>query len=326
MRQLLFVPIYPNMEPIACRKFAAQALRLHKQNNYDIVISEYHGHDSLYAGSALKKMFPDICFIAILWDPFSGKQLAPYLSRRYAEKCIDKCEKRILGHADHIIAMESSRSYHERHSVEKTYYDKFSFMDIPGLVKPETLKTSHTFIRDGMINIVYAGILSIPNRDPEYIISALNQTKQAEMIHMIFLCTGAGKDKLYTLQNSFSGSITISGYIPRDELSALYCGADCFLNLGGPNAFMVPSKIFEYLSYGKPIISTYTIDDDSSKSYLEKYPLALCIDQRKPPEEAAKQIDEFIAATLHKSVSYEEVEKLFWKNTPKAYKELLDSI
>ncbi len=324
--QILTAPIYPYVEPLACRKFAKEAVRLQKKENFDIVVSEYHGLDSLHAGSVLKKRYPDIQYVAILWDAFTGKEPAKYLPASFANRRMEKAESWELQNADHIIVMESSRPYHMQHSTCKSYFDRFHFFDIPGIVKPKESTIAPRFIRPDKINIVYAGILSLPDRDPEYIINALALTDIVRDLNLIFLCTGAGKEKLGNLKKTFPGTITISGFVDREELAAIYQNADVLLNFGGPNPNMVPSKVFEYLSYGKPIISTYYIDNEASLKYLEKFPLAICIDQRLSIVSNSNKMNTEIHSLLGKFILFKTIQDLYSNNIPDIYKELIDKL
>lgn len=326
LRQIITIPFYPSTEPIANWKFAHHALKLQRKEHFDIVVSEFHGLDSLHAGSVLKKHYPEIKFVAILWDAFTGKEPCKYLPAKYADRKMEKAEKRELSCADKIVAMESSRRYHEQYSVQKSYYDRFVFLDIPGIVRQPDAVCKSRFIHDGKINIVYAGILNLPDRDPEYIVETLAQTSYAPDIHMIFICTGQGKQKLETLRERFPGEITISGYVEKDALVATYREANVLLNLGGPNPNMVPSKIFEYLSYGKPIISTYYVDGEASLKYFSRYPLAICMDQRKPMKENSVAVDVFLSEKRGHMISYDDVVEQYKNNSPQKYKELLDEL
>lgn len=324
IRQIITIPIYPILEPIASYTFAHKALRLYKKENFDMVISEFHGYDSLHAGSMIKKRYPKTIFIPILWDAFTGKQPARYLPEWYTNWRLQKVEKHELSCADKIVAMESSRKYHELYSIHKPYYDKYVYFDIPGIIKhtDSTLKSS--LIHDEKINIVYAGILSLPDRDPEYIIRAVSQTSFASNIHFIFVCIGEGKQKVESIKKDCPCEITISGYIEKNELNALYQNADILLNLGGPNPNMVPSKVFEYLSYGKPILSTYYIDNEASYYYLSRYPLSICIDQRKHINESIRTLENEFHKKIGHSISFDIVRDLYKHNTPYKYTELIE--
>ena len=53
--------------------------------------------------------------------------------------------------------------------------------------------------------------------------------------------------------------------------------ADVLINIGSSVDTMVPSKIFEYMATGKPIISFFRHDTEPSIHYLGHYPLTLLI-------------------------------------------------
>lgn len=52
------------------------------------------------------------------------------------------------------------------------------------------------------------------------------------------------------------------------------------LNIGNSTNNQLPSKVLEYIGTGKPIISIYNIEDDTSNLYLKKYPNSLLINQK----------------------------------------------
>lgn len=324
LKQILTIWIYPCYEPFLAHKFAKEAIKLHKQEHFDLIVSEHHGFDTLYAGHKLKKEYPDVKFMAILWDPFTGKEPAKYLPKQYAENKLLRAENEILSNADKIVAMKSSEEYHLENSIAKSYFTKYCFLDIPGIVAPIISDIDNNMVKMERINIIFSGVLSLPERNPEYIIRALNETRYANQLHLIFLCVGSGRNVVEDMKRIFKGEITVSGYIDRKMLSSVYADAQVLLNFGGSNPVMVPSKIFEYMSYGKPILSTYYIDNESSKKYFERYPLALCVDERESIENNVKRLEQFIDSTIGKTVSFEEVKMLFPENTPDKYVEIIE--
>lgn len=326
VKQILTIPIYPFCEPFLCKKFAKQAIKLHKKEKFDMVISEHNGLDTLYAGHKLKEFDPEIKFAAILWDPITGKIPAKYLPKKYAEKKLEKAEYKLLNNADKIIAMKSSESYHLKNSVEKSYFDKFEFLDIPNIYQPKNVSEDERYIDTNKINAVYSGLLTVPSRIPDGFMEVVTKSKYAERFNLLFFCNGNGKDLLNDYVGKFAGNIAISPYISHDKLLKVYKSAQFLLNIGGDNKFMVPSKIFEYMSFGKPIISTYYIDGEASTRYLKKYPLALLIDERLSVDENAKKLDEFIENSLNKTVPFEFVKVTFKENTPDDYISVIESL
>lgn len=324
VKQILTIPIYPIVNIKSCIKFAYNAYCLHKKNKFDIVISEHHGIDSLFAGYVLKRLFPDIKFIAILWDPISAKEAVGYLPSKYSLKKNIYIEKKILQYADYVVGMKSSEKTVK--SFNLGFNEKHKFFDIPGIVKQIGSQYKCDKLLDGCINIVYSGILSLPDRNPSFIIDIINSCPFAERINFVFFCTGAGKAVLERKKKSFKGSINICEYIPHSDLISVYQNADILLNFGGVNTNMVPSKIFEYMSFCKPILSTYKIDNDASKTYLDRYPLALCIDERKEVDDNLYLINHFFQHYKEMNITFESVERKFFINTPNIYINLINTM
>ena len=108
LAQFFAVPIYPRVQVCLGHKFAKEALKLHYKENFDIVISEYHGEETLYAGYELKKKCPEIKFMPIFWDALAMKQPAKYLPKGFAVKRLQKSEQKVAAVADRIIQMNIS--------------------------------------------------------------------------------------------------------------------------------------------------------------------------------------------------------------------------
>ena len=94
--------------------------------------------------------------------------------------------------------------------------------------------------------------------------------------------------------------------------------ADVLISLGVTSGNQVSGKIFDYFSFGKPIIHLYYFDEDPNLKYLERYPLSLSIkiDSNKVKENAFK-IEQFLKENTGKKIEYKIVEKIFEDATPK---------
>jgi glycosyltransferase involved in cell wall biosynthesis len=83
---------------------------------------------------------------------------------------------------------------------------------------------------------------------------------------------------------------TYAGFVSQDELQSIHAAATVFVNPrpseASENRMTFPSKLLEYLSYGKPIVSTWT--EGLSPEYRE----VLLIPQENTPEAFARLIDE----------------------------------
>jgi hypothetical protein len=105
------------------------------------------------------------------------------------------------------------------------------------------------------------------------------------------------------------------------ELTEKIAEADVLVNIGNLVSTMVPSKIFEYMSYGKPIISTFDIENEPSAEYLCNYPLSILLDGKSSPEENAAKLRKFMVYSVGKTVKLESLYEVFYHNTPDAFVE-----
>lgn len=72
-------------------------------------------------------------------------------------------------------------------------------------------------------------------------------------------------------------NISLKGWVDKIRLNEAYEKADAFISIAEKNGKQMSSKIFEYMSYGKPIIHIYYVDDDVNLKYLQQYSKVLCI-------------------------------------------------
>lgn len=97
--------------------------------------------------------------------------------------------------------------------------------------------------------------------------------------------------------------------------------ADFLINFGNNNTHMTPCKIFEYMSYGKPIISVSPIKDEPSSRYLEKYPLSLIIKEyENNVADDIEKLKNFVSHDLKLDQSeFDKLNGLFYLNKPEAF-------
>ena len=102
--------------------------------------------------------------------------------------------------------------------------------------------------------------------------------------------------------------------------------ADVLLNFGVDNPNAISGKIFEYIGFVKPIISTYFIDDEAVLPVLNKYPAALLLDERKEPKEYESAIGKFLADYEKAQIDVGLIERTFKNNLPETYVETIEKV
>ena len=316
---LVMTPFWPMVSPLYMNSFYKKALELHKKERFDIVISVYTPFESLYAGYKLKKKFPEIKFIPYYLDALAGGWGPSYLSPNIVDKKLMKKEKIISKAADLIISMDSSRKYHKKNGID--FNINRVFLDVPVMIKrevPSVIKEEFYAMYAG--NLSYSGRSIIPLLEIFKIICNKTNLK----LYLIGECNCVDKYNEYIEKTN--GKIEFLGRKQHKEVLKYEEKAKYLINIGSTNPYTIPSKIFEYMSFNKTVISTYSIENEPSKEYLKKYKNVFFIDENLPYEESANNFIEFMFFNGKNNIKKIDLEKVFYKNTPDAFEKTIRSI
>lgn len=288
----------------------------------DVVIGAYTQIDAIIASHEAKKGNPRLHFIAWYLDSFTGGHGPRFLDAEEIERRGKLWNRQLLENADAVVAMESSRRFHEEHCCDEPWFDKLRFLDLPLLDISEASDLQANVESNKTKTIVYAGTHPEGIRSPEFFINVLSFIPN-ESLRVLFV--GDETNRILIEACARDRRIEVRGGVPHEEVSRLLSSADYLLTLGNRLANMTPSKIFEYMAFRKPIIATYPIDSEPSLPYLERYGDALMLDERGDPLVAAKQLVGFLNAG-HEPIAFDELKSRFWKNTPSAFCDLVETI
>lgn len=222
--------------------------------------------------------------------------------------------------------MYSSMEHHLKYSINLGHYEKMIYLDIPLLTENKiNYKTiNNNILNKNKINIVYTGSLYYSSRNPEYILELFKKLER-EDVALIFIGSSDCNKLFEEMREKFMGELLYYEHMEHDRILNILPDADFLLNIGVKNKNAISGKIFEYMSFGKPIISTYEIDEEPCIPYLEEYHLSLLIDQRGNIDSNAKILNSFLDKFHNVSVPFNFIKNKFHKNTPEAFLEVLDS-
>lgn len=313
LKLILAYPTWPLISPSYAQRIYRTAKAICQENNIDMIIPIYTQIDTLIAANRIKKEMPDIQYVPYFLDSLSGGYGPKLFSREWTIRRGIKWEKRLLPTADKIVMMESSRSHYEKYCTEESYFSKIIFSDLPLISQPKELASLKQ--TTDIIELLYIGSIPLHIRNPEPFLKVFCKTKSNHYrLHIIGTSTCSDMLSEYAERDS---RIIICGPITHDEAIKRVENADILINFGNNIKEMTPSKIFEYMSYGKPIISTMPISNEPSASYLQYYPLSFLLEYKNLNYgvEAAK-LEKWIDNHVNKRVDLCLLETLFPKNTP----------
>ena len=118
---------------------------------------------------------------------------------------------------------------------------------------------------------------------------------------------------------SLKGHITHRGRLSKNECTMYMGQSDFLINIGNIMTNQVPSKLFDYISTGLPIINVCVNKNCPTIPYLDKYEFAINLFETKDVSEMkaqAEKLRNFIHDFAGKKKSFEEISTLFTENTP----------
>lgn len=311
LKLFLLAPVWPRCSPIYTHRFYKKAKQLCKKEHFDAVVSVYTPISSLLAGYYLKRKNPDIEFIPYFLDSLSGGYGPRQFSKSTIIKRGLKIESKVFEAADKIIIMNSAKEHQHQHN--SRFKDKLVVLDIPMLAEVERIEAPSA---DDKITLLFVGSLNRNVRNPQAFIGALKGLDSN--VHVELVGNIQCKEMFDELKSQYKDRLVFTSFVSHDELKEKYSQAHVLVNIGNLVSTMVPSKIFEYMSYGKPIVSTYDIEDEPSKKYLEDYPLALLLSSKDGAAENSRLLQEFLSDAVNKNVPFETIKNRFYLNTPEA--------
>lgn len=127
-----------------------------------------------------------------------------------------------------------------------------------------------------VIKLVHAGILDVPDRDPEEFFAALTEMKAAgelgsRPLRIVLRATGcdpvhAEKIARFGLQ----GIVQLDKPVPYRSALSEMCASDGLLLFQGPQCNrQIPAKLYEYLRAGRPIFAVVDRDGDTHRQLAD---------------------------------------------------------
>lgn len=182
-------------------------------------------------------------------------------------------------------------------------------MEFPSVVKKQIRPGSKT-IKDS-IDIVFCGRL-YAGRNIYYFLELLDLLPDLD-IH--FKMVGVSEKEVDI--SVITMRVELLGYQTLDNCEWYLNNADFLVNFGNSMLNQVPSKVFDYISRGIPIINVCKTKDCPSIPYIKKYPYAInLIEDPSLVLEQKSELYEFIVNTLNRRCSAEEIEKTYKECTP----------
>ena len=250
--------------------------------------------------------------------------LDPYFSHRiFGPEGLEerkKREEKYMEPAEKVlVAYPTDRDYLR---AKVAFADKLVSVEMPGVSVPKGTDPIGAMDHPDQVPVIHSlragffGSMYREIRDPRPAIALFNEVAKDPEIDVRF----AGRLEALSEEELFpkNGNIQYLGKLSGDDLAKAYAETDVLINIGNSVDNQMPSKIFEYISTGKPIINIYKSPECPTLKYLTRYPLALNLpeeDLKADLPNKAAEVQTFIKANKTNRVPAAEIQKTFEANT-----------
>lgn len=310
---IITLPWYPLLSVTALNRIFRKTKDLHNTFKYDIVVSTFSPLESTLVGKKLKKFDNKISFVMYTLDTLTNTSINDTLISNYKQKMGRKWEKKILKDVDLILNMKCHEQHYNKQEYD-IYQHKMRIVDIPTFKKQEVMvnKESRTDI-----SLLYAGSIG-STRSPIAICDCVAGVR-TENVTLQFYSRGVFQSELLEYQKKTNNKIVANNFVSPDVLQSIIDNTDMFISIGNDMSEMIPSKIFTYMSTGKPIIHFFNKpykESDAVIPYLERYGNYLLIDKMDELTENINKIDHFFKNSRDTRVDFTLVQERFKENFP----------
>lgn len=320
---ILFHPpiVYKN----TVKNYADTISQLYAKYKYDAIVGVMNPAEAVEGVYKFKKNHKNINTILYEIDPVSNKFIgSKNIVKLVYRKIVKMWERKMYGTFDTIIHMKTHYK-HFQNNFYQLYNNKTYYLDIPNFWPVKNICTK---IKTDKLSMIYAGAFYPKLRNPDYLINLGKYISNINKVECSIYTDDRMKDHLLKLIGD-NNDICLCKMIPNTILQEKMENVDVLLSVGNKSSEFLPSKIFTYMSLGRPIVHILGDINDSVIPYLEKYPLALLLDPNVTVEKNSKLFFEFIDKIDNVMISREELIQTFYENTPlytaQQIKKILDS-
>ncbi|RIX45868.1 hypothetical protein D3P08_26675 [Paenibacillus nanensis] len=293
------------------------------EGQIDLIIPASMPFESLVAADKYKNTVKkDVKIVPYLFDQFvDSRTLHRFaLIKKIKRNKHKELENNILSNSHSIMAMHSFKKYFLN---EYPQLHNINYVEHPLILENENTSSSVKFER---LKISYIGGLYKNYVEPNYVLELFKQG-QFESVELHFYIIGNCNRIVDKYSSENANWIVNHGGVDKKRAEIALRESDFLISIAENNGIQMSSKIFEYMSFGKPIIHFYTVSNDVNLKILEKYPLALCLkqDQSKTGSNIIK-LKRFLEESYNKIVLFDEVVRIFPDATPEYTAELVETI
>lgn len=313
---LIFFPWQPFKSPSFVIRIYKAICRLNAKESYDAIVAILNPLHSAIAGAMIKKRNPNIAFIVYSVDTLKKTKLVRILSKLHITKNIADgyiWEKYLLKCCDAYYYMKSRKSDFSM-SRYAQFREKLIETDLPRLKVRTSCKRSYEFHEEGK-HWVYAGSIGGVHYDPSALLSIFEKISSGQKRFLHLYIRGSMSKIIEETAKRNGWNVRVHDYVDAATLESIMNSADVLVSL--KNSDQISAKIFECMSYGKPIVHFSGCTNDPNIQYLRQYPICQIVKTYDlDMGSQIKELQDFISKYEGTEVDTKDILNIFKMSTP----------
>lgn len=289
----------------------------------DVVIPLVFPFESVIAALEYKSTC-EVSVVPYLFDNFVDSRSLHVLgiARILKRKRHLRLEAEMIERSSAVLSMHQLAPHYRKEfgaNVEK----KFHFLEHPLLTKTDVTCKSETSI----IRLVYTGALVKNVREADYVLELLDGIDSELPVEADFYAMGSAASTVESKVTRFGVVVRNHGQVSKRDADNAVAASSVLLNIGEVEGKQISSKIFEYMSVGKPIVHFAYTDCDAVTKVLARYPLALClIQERANLNENRERFLRFVLEHAGCRMQFEAVASIFPEALPETTASIIGNL
>ena len=288
--------------------------RIHKENPIDVVFTVNSPFSAHLAGDLFKKKYPNVKWVTYTVDPF-------YVSHKIGRVWNWNRNKAFLAEACFLKSADTNFLSEEVYENSKELYEEIGYktFSLPYLMPTIERWSDNKIFDSSKINLVYAGRFYKDIRNPEFLLKTILLTQNKDIVLHLYSASDC-EDVINEYVEKSAGKIIRHPLVTHQEIQKVLLSADILVSVGNSVPEFKPSKIFEYIVTGRPIINFY--QNGLIDNVLARHPLVLQVDMQKSLL-ANSEFEEFCYAVKGRIIPQSNLESIYEKYSEQSIKKIL---
>lgn len=277
--------IFPDPHVKNVKKFYLKAKEIIIKKDIDLVITFSFPPSFHLIGYFLKKKFPKLIVGCDYGDIWYGAPHEEFKKVRVKKQVDFLIEKQIINKVDFVsLTTQNSIDFYKK--IFKT--DKFILTEMGHLLRVN----KKSCLKIDSLKIIHAGRLYYPMRNPLPVINQIENSNLNLELNLFGSLDEFLQNKLKKINLS---KVKIRTWIASDILEKEISSSDVLILFGNESNLQVPGKLYEYLSYRKPIIYIHNdLENDPVIDLVKNYNTVYLVSNNNVSNEFPSVIKEIV--------------------------------